>query len=454
MRDPYEKLRSELAAAAERREAGVPERRGSWFSHRLHAFSAAAALLLGGGAVALAATGILSGSPVKPEVPLNAAGGNGLPVKGAGARLALRAADPAGGIAWGMRIERTTRGQLCLQVGRVEGSELGELGLDSAFGNDGRFHPLPAVGLPPGYGGSSSQVECVPDGQTVIVEDLNADRSAVRLLPAEFSGPPPKRREEVKGVPSVGDLRALAYGALGPHAVSVTYRTPTGMRTTPVHRPHGAFLIVQPAYIKSGDTIGGSTSGTAESSSVDVGLAGPVTLSKVISAATFRLGGHLCSQGLGAPVTRPCPIRKLSAPRPVPTRHLNEPVQLTLLVQSHATCNAAFLKFPCYRGQVEFRAPYAVSSAASDYEIEGIAKCKIGGRVETSWSLERDVKAREQVKTDSLGLFVYTPSCASTEGFQVSYQRTPGPLAVGPPAKVIVGTVLLRQATPVGGGKP
>src|SRR5271165_306725 len=181
MRDPYEILGRELAAAAKRQSAGAPARRQRWFSNRLHALSVTAALVLGGGAVALAATGVLSGSPVKPEVPLNAAAGNGLPVAGASAHLALLAADPGGGLPWGMRIEHTTRGQLCLQVGRVEGAQLGELGLDSAFGNDGRFHALPATVLPPGYGGSADQVECVPDGQTVIFEDLNADRSAVRL---------------------------------------------------------------------------------------------------------------------------------------------------------------------------------------------------------------------------------------------------------------------------------
>jgi hypothetical protein len=458
MRNPYKTLGSQLAAAAERQDAGAPQRRQSWFSNRLHALSVAAALVLGGGAVALAATGVLSGSAVKPEVPLNPAAGNGLPVAGASARLALLAADPGGGLPWGMRIEHTTRGQLCLQVGRVDGAQLGELGLDSAFGDDGRFHTLPASVLPPGYGGSADQVECVPDGQTVIVEDLNADRSGVRLLPGEFSGPPPKHPGEAlhsTGVPPVVDLRALAYGVLGPHAVSVTYKTATGMRTIPVSRPDGGFLIVETAgYIKSEDTIGGSISGTAQPGSVEVGLADRSGLPWMIAAATFRFGGQLCSQGVGAPVTRSCPMRKISVPRQHHIRRLNEPVHLTLLAQSHAACNAAFLKFPCYKGQVEFTAPYAVSSTGSEYDIEGIARCKIGGRVETAWSLERDVKAHELVKTDSLGRFVYAPSCASTEKFQVSYQERPGPLTAGPPEKVIIGTVSLGQATFPRGGKP
>jgi hypothetical protein len=462
MRNPYKTLGSQLAAAAERQDAGARQRGQRWFSSRLHVISVAAALVLAGGAVALAATGVLSGSAVKPEVSLNAAAGNGLPVAGASAHLVLLVADPSGGLPWGMRIEHTTRGQLCVQVGRVEDAQLGELGLDSAFGDDGRFHALPATVLPPGYGGSAGQIECVPDGQTVIFEDLSADRSAVRLLHSEFSGPPPKHPGEAlhpRGVPPVADLRALAYGVLGPHAVSVTYSTPSGMKTIPVSRPDGGFLIVEPAgYIKSESTIGGSIWGTAEPSSVDVGLAGRPAdhpgRPAMILAATFRFGGRLCSQGVGAPVTRSCPMRRVSVPRHPRIRRLNEPVHLTLLAQSHAACDAAFLKFPCYEGQVEFTAPYAVTSAASEYEIDGIARCKIGGRVETSWSLERDVKAHELVKTDSLGRFVYAPSCASTEKFQVSYQKRPGALAVGPPEKVIIGTVSLRQATFPGGGRP
>ena len=439
------------------RSAGAPERRRRWFSNRLHALSVAAALVLGGGAVALAATGVLSGSAVKPEVPLNAAAGNGLPLTGASAHLALLAADPGGGLPWGMRIEHTTRGQLCLQVGRVYGAQLGELGLDSAFGDDGRFHALPATVLPPGYGGSAGQVECVPDGQTVIFEDLNADRSGVRLLPWEFRGPaqaprrsaPPDRgaarrrpaRARLRGARPARRQRHLqdAHRHADDPRKPARWRIPD-RRTGRLHQEQ--------------DTIGDSIGGTAEPGSVDVGLTDRRGLPRMIAAATFRFGGQLCSQGVGAPVTRSCPMRKISVPRHPRIRRLNEPVHLTLLAQSHAACNAAFLKFPCYKGQVEFTAPYAVRSAGSEYEIEGIASCKIGGRVETSWSLERDVKAHELVKTDSLGRFVYAPSCASTEKFQVSYQKRPGVLTAGPPEKVILGTVSLRQATLPGGGKP
>lgn len=447
MTDPYASLAAELTAAAERLEARRPGHGAvrTWLSRRINVAAAAAALGLAGGAVAVAATGVLDGAPVKPEVQPAPGAGNGIPVSGGAARLALRVTDPDGGLPWGLRVLHTTRGQVCVQVGLVQGEQLGELGVDSAFGSDGRFHVLPADVLPPGYGGSSSDVECVAPGQTLIFEDANADRSAERLLPEEFTGPPSALP---RNVPPTQDLRALAYGLLGPHAVSVTYRTPVGLRTVPVSGPDGVFLILEPAgYIASTSTVGGSTSGEASPASVEV--TPPVATPSLISAVTFRFGTYVCSQGSGAPVSRPCPTRRAITPRGWfrPTRSLNAQVGLTLLAQTHAACSAAFLTYPCYKGRVSFTAPYAVTAAGTDYEIEGLAKCSTGGRPETSWSLERDVSVHEAVKTDSLGLFDFTPACATAEAFQVSYINRRGRSAGSPHESVIVGKVTLAQAT-------
>jgi hypothetical protein len=413
----------------------------------------ALALVFATAAIALAATGLLNGSPVSPEVTLNPIAGNGLPVGGAAHRMVLRVADPQGGLPWGMRILPTTRGQVCVQVGRVADGQLGELGIDGAFGDDGRFHVLPADVLPPGYGGAAGQVECSPAGQTMIFEDAAADRSAVRLLPAEFEHRPVKHpgiAAKPSGVPPTQNLRALSYGLLGPHAVSVTYRTPAGLRTTPVSGPDGAFLIVEPAgSAPSFDNVGGSMTGQANARSVDVLLAVNPRFAAIVSAVTFRFGGNLCSQGSGAPVHQRCPMRRVVVPRRWfdPTRSLHAPVHLTLLAQSHSECDAAFLRYPCYKGQVAFTAPYTVTSAATDYEIEAIAKCKVGGRPETAWGLERDVKRYEAIKTDSLGRFVYTPACAASESFRVRYINQAGPSAHAPHESVILGEVAMSTAT-------
>jgi hypothetical protein len=153
----------------------TPRSRGSLTRLRIALIALASALATT--AIALAASGVLTGAPVKPEVPLSPIAGNGLPIGGTQS-LALSVVDPDGGLPWGMRILHTTRGQICAQVGRVYHGQLGELGLDSAFGDDGRFHVLPADVLPPGYGGASGQIECTLPGQTVVFEDTAADRSA------------------------------------------------------------------------------------------------------------------------------------------------------------------------------------------------------------------------------------------------------------------------------------
>lgn len=449
MRDPYALLGDELAAAARRlEEQRHPRTRlRAWFARRLNAGAVAAVLLLSGGAVALAATGVLDGSPVKPETQVSATSGNGIPTSPAATHLVLVAADPGGGLSWGMRVFHTTRGQVCMQVGRVQSGQLGVLGLDSAFDSDGRFHALPTDALPPGYGGSSANVECVETGQTLIFEDANADRSAERLLPEEFRPPLHGRRGEL---PPARDLRTLAYGVLGPHAVSVTYRTSTGLRTVPVTGADGAFLIVEPAgLIDSSSPIGGSVGGEASAASVDVTLAGGTRVPAIVTAATFRFGTRICSQGDGAPVRSRCPTRSTVVPQRwlEPKRSLHMPVRLILLPQSRSACSAAYLLNPCYKGKVEFTVPYAVTSAASDYGIQTIARCKTGGRPESGQALERDVRRDEHVSAVSLGLFVFTPACAADESFTVTYLNQRGPSAAAPHESVILGSVRLSEAT-------
>ena len=109
----------------------------------------ALALVLATAAITLAATGvILTGSPVGTARAPIATAGEGIPVAGGARLLPLRAPDPAGGLPWGMRIIHTTRGLICVQIGRVDDDQLGQLGVDGAFHDDGRFHPLPADALP------------------------------------------------------------------------------------------------------------------------------------------------------------------------------------------------------------------------------------------------------------------------------------------------------------------
>ncbi len=453
MTDPYTQLGEQLAAAASRRSAiaSAPAARSGRPTRR-RIGAAAVALVLVGSAAGLAATGFLNGSPVRNEATVSPYAGNGLPVSGQNAsRLALLVADPVESLPWGLRVLHTTRGQVCVQVGRVQDGQLGELGLDSAFSSDQRFHALPANVLPPGYGGGQSQTDCVGQGQTLVSEDEMADRSGARLLPEEFTLPGTPRK-----FPPKANLRALAYGTLGSHAVSITYRTPQGLHTAPVQAPDGAFLVVQPAErVNQMFAVGGSISGEATPHAVGT-VVSPVFRPgepPIVSAATFRFGSLLCSEGSGAPIRRPCPaVQRKPFPRGslLPSRSLHQPVALKLLPQSRSVCSSAYLLYPCYKGLVTFRAPYAVRAAGADYDIDALQKCKIGGRPETAWSLERDVRAHELIQTVSLGVFVYTPACVPNESFRVSYVNPRGPSPLAPHESVIVGSVGMDRA----GGSP
>src|ERR1700733_6676710 len=142
----------------------------------------ALALVLATSAITLAASGvILTGSPVGTAHAPIATAGEGIPVVGGARLLPLRAADPAGGLPWGMRIIHTTRGLICVQIGRVDGNQLGQLGIDGAFHNDGRFHPLPADALPHPLGNATEWMagNCASPGDIYAGDsvglELNAD---------------------------------------------------------------------------------------------------------------------------------------------------------------------------------------------------------------------------------------------------------------------------------------
>jgi len=525
------------------------------------------ALVLATAAITLAATGvILTGSPVGTVRAPVATAGEGVPVAGGARLLPLRAADPAGGLPWGMRIIHTTRGLICVQIGRVYDGQLGQLGVDGAFDNDGRFHPLPTDALPDVLSDAAGWMagNCASPGEIYAGDSVGLELSAA-------SGP-----SKSTAVPA--DRREISFGLLGVHAVSVTYREGSQTHTQPVLPGLGAYLIVQ--RYSSGRPLGSvsetdgrdepgnysspagpngaltaitySYSGRAcvdrgnlrlascglsevppprpaalpivseplhahlhidkhvitsaqisfhapypvtnadEDYSVTAavcrrGLAGEGSRADVARGAlvTIPVGGVLseaCGRAvkftveyvsfagglpqptrLGSitihepPGTHPAPLPRRVVEqerRSNPTRSLHATIHLTLLPQTRAACNAAFLLYPCYKGEVGFTAPYSVSSGAADYSIDGFARCKAGGRPETSWELQRKVRAHETLKTTSLGLFVLAPSCVSSEGFEVTYLNRQGPSAGAPHESVIVGTVTLSRATLPNGQKP
>jgi hypothetical protein len=124
--------------------AGGPRRGRRARRRRVLCLAVLGALLVA--ATAMAASGLLTGEPVRNPagVTFKADEGLGKPLPDQNDLLDLRVPDPAGGPPWGMRTVRTTRGLGCVQVGRVVDDKLGVLGRNGAFGDDGRFHELPA----------------------------------------------------------------------------------------------------------------------------------------------------------------------------------------------------------------------------------------------------------------------------------------------------------------------
>lgn len=255
-------------------------------------------LVLAGGGIAFFGGG---GTSAAPAV-------DGSPPAG----IAARAADPAGGLAWGIRIVRAT-GWTCVQLGRLRGDQLGVLGQDGSFGDDGRFHPfgpstttqaycgqndanghaflnvrlvpLPASGQGAGY---RTLTECHPAADIAQAKQAlsNTGRSTALRIFATWAACPNR------------DLRFVQYGLLGPEATSVTYTVDGRTETEPTRGPDGAYLVAGPgspnacARAGLGSDCGGSGPGYS-----------PQISSGLITAVQYRNGRtcHLTPSYPGQP---------------------------------------------------------------------------------------------------------------------------------------------------------
>jgi hypothetical protein len=192
---------------------------------------------------ALAATGVFrTGAPVGSEVPPNPSAYEGAVIPRTVRLLPLRVSDPDGGPPWALRVLKTTRGLMCVQVGRVVDGRLGVLGQDGAFANDGAFHPF-SLDFLSGQGCGTQDAR----GNAFLNEQLH-DLPANALFSEQHhssDGCYASKRTLRACPPS--DLRDVYFGLLGPDAASVTYVTPTGgMLTTRTAGDDGAYLIVLP----------------------------------------------------------------------------------------------------------------------------------------------------------------------------------------------------------------
>jgi hypothetical protein len=207
-------LGAQLAAAAAAAEV-AGRRRAPRRSLRLALVVSASVLLLA--AAAFAATRIIDvGEKVPPftDVPQDA------PSRQDASRTSrlvpLRVADPAGGPPWGIRLFRMPNDLACVQVGRVVGDRVGVLGSEGAFGDDGRFHALPAQG--------AMALKC------------GRRDGAGRLALTGFGGPRTAGAADAYLATGRGPIppearRTVEWGFAGPKATRVTYTAP-GIRRT------------------------------------------------------------------------------------------------------------------------------------------------------------------------------------------------------------------------------
>jgi hypothetical protein len=399
-------LRATFLDAAERR-AGAPapiaRRRKSL---RLVVVLALVLLLLA--AAALAATTVLrTGSPVRPAQRLTPTVGLGVPDRGGSRVLGVSFADPAGGPPWGMRVVHTSRDLVCVQVGRLYRGELGVLGLDGAFHDDGQFHPLPADTI--GRAGESCE--------------LNGTHSS-----DEISGIPESGLTPVPG--SLGALsraRWISYGLLGPQAVKITYRYRGQSRSVAVEPLTGAYLIVLPGIepgtrgIQSGGSTGGQSAGT-------------VLPSGALTAITYRIGGSLCEESIQSHMPNPCPHSRVApaAPLTAPARELHQRIEVRLR-RAHTPGG--------YSAILKFIAPYAVPNALSGYSITSLALCHEGTVIDP---IDRDIKAGATVIVPMEAIFAN--ACGSRIVLEVLYShRGATPVPVPGPGMVLVGRVTVKR---------
>jgi hypothetical protein len=357
--------------------------------------------------ITLAATGvILTGAPVGTVSIPSATEGEGIPVAGGERLLPLRVPDPAGGLPWGMRIVHTTRGLVCVQIGRVYHGELGQLGVDGAFGDDGRFHPLPADALPEVLANGAGWMtgNCSSPGDTYAADSVGLELSATSS-PGRTGGVPADRRE-------------ISFGLLGVHALTVTYREGSASRTQAVMPGLGAYLIVQRST--SGRQLGSmsETNGRDEPRNYSM-PAGP---NGALTAIAYNYAGRPCLDR-GNLRLAACGLSEVPPPRPAALPVVHVPLRAHLHIHNHVITDANIL----------FPAPFAVTNAQESYSV--FASVCFGF---TGAGSRADV-ARGGTVTIPVG-FVLSESCGRAVTFRVEYVRFAG----GLPQPTRVGTITVR----------
>jgi hypothetical protein len=414
MSDYFAQIERELRSATVRRARSPWHRRGNRSYARaltrLRVVVMAVGLLFATAAITLAATGvILTGSPVRPANRPIATVGEGVPVLGGSRVLPLRAADPAGGLPWGMRVIHTTRGLICVQLGRIDHGRLGRLGIDGAFGNDGRFHPLPANVLPDVQGPEGwSSGQCTEPEATYAGDVVGLQLSAANN-PRTGAGVPADRRE-------------ISFGLLGKHAVSITYRSGSETHTEPVLPGLGAYLIVQ-SYT-SGRQLGSVSASVGRDEPGN--YSAPAAPNGALTGILYNYAGRRCLSTGSGPRLASCGLSETPPPRPAGLPSVHPPVRVHLQIHGH-TITAADLSF---------RAPYPVTSASQSYSISAWNCRGLSGT-----GSQANVAVGSTVHIPVGFLLSVSGACKRSLTIKVEYVR----FIKGLPEPTPIGTVTIRE---------
>jgi hypothetical protein len=243
MSDFLDLLERQLVDAVDARVSHTPAnaraRRVGSSGHRRA--GVALAIALAAVAAALLLTTLDRGSRARTPLAQSVPAVSGLPSRGQSRLSRLTVADPGGGPAWGMRIVHTATNLVCLQIGRLEHGRLRALG--GGVIGDGVVHLLPPPAPPPGVIGSGvvetrtpsvkphgtmplPDGHCHPSG-TVFGYPVGAAQAAITSLRVADSR-----------------VRSVAFGLLGPDALSIAYRFDGHLHTQTVEAGTGAYLIV------------------------------------------------------------------------------------------------------------------------------------------------------------------------------------------------------------------
>jgi hypothetical protein len=450
----FPELRAALIRAAERQRAiatGEPataptttrDQRRWWWRSQVRTVALAVIALLAVAAVALAATGVFStGRPVEPVSPPPPRAQDGAAIPSTIRLLTVRAPDPAGGLAWGLRLTRTTRGEVCITPGRVQEGTIGVLGTDRAFSDDGRLHPFAHDYIDPtGCGLSDANGHAyLAVGQIGVPSSALSPGVTAPAGGCKLDNPPPA--DHALLCPT-GRLRDVYFGLLGPDARQITYRDASGnLRTEDPAGPEGAYLIVLPY-----------TSGLQGNASIGVAPAGGPLVS-----VSYR-NGRVCRPT----VTHACQPAGFHAPQParVQASQVRSPISVRVVharsyCSSRRTSTVIACDGPVPHGfsrithgapfvliNLSFTARVAVTSSHSYYETDfnysRSPSCTVGAMTGPT---DADIHAGQRIHTQDLHLL----TCPGPVHGIVKYVQA-SPLAVGPASSPNLSSLTVGRFT-------